>query len=560
MKTLDKIKNYDDSSLRFTDEIFALFQSVPTPIVTYDDQLLVRIYNNAWKKLFISSYNNISLRSFFDEKSILELELLQKHYHDTEDKEYSALLTHPETGQWKGIYSQMHTESGELLNVLVLIDYTQENKNNTSLETSNRILETLSLFHRITAIYESEDEILKNICTAIVDRGAYLMAWIGYYDDKNEIVRPVAYAGYEQGYIEKLNIDMKDPVRSGGPVGRSIHEGNPVVVKDTHHDVTFRPWMEEAEMRGYNSTIALPLVMNETVIGALAIYSSEVNTFDSEEVKTLTRLADELCYVIINARLKNLYALAERERSLIHERLVEMQKQEAVGLLARGLAHDLDNYMGVVRGYLQFIKRDLPQGSRSLDDVKRIEETVGRTTDLTRQLRTLGKNSKPTSSVLKLNDIVRTNVHLMEVVLKHVELELHLQEDLKPIFGDIGQMEQIISNLLINAVQAMDGPGKITITTSNLSLTKKELLTFPGLSSRDCVCLCVSDTGPGIPEDDQDLIFEPFFSTKGKDATRGLGLYVVQSVVSLHRGYIKLVSQPGEGASFHILFPAYEKS
>jgi GAF domain-containing protein len=126
---------------------------------------------------------------------------------------------------------------------------------------------------------------LKEICCDIVSYGGYRLSWVGFAeDDEQKTVRPVAQCGYEDGYLDAVNITWADTERGKGPVGTAIRTGRPVIAKDIPTSQSFAPWRAEAVKRGYASAIALPLISKKRTLGSLNIYAAEPDAFDADEV------------------------------------------------------------------------------------------------------------------------------------------------------------------------------------------------------------------------------------------------------------------------------------
>lgn len=177
----------------------------------------------------------------------------------------------------------------------------------------NRALKTLSECNEALVRTVEETELLNNICHIIVDVGGYHLAWVGFAEtDETMSVRPVAQKGYEDGYLESVNITWADTLRGRGPTGTAIRTGRPCVVRNVLTDPNFAPWREEANKRGYASVIGLPLIVDRQPIGALTIYAREPDAFDGDEVKLLTDLADDLAYGLIALRTRTEHRQTEQ--------------------------------------------------------------------------------------------------------------------------------------------------------------------------------------------------------------------------------------------------------
>lgn len=191
---------------------------------------------------------------------------------------------------------------------------------NEELRKVNRALKTLSECNQALVRTTDETDLLREICRIIVETGGYRLAWVGYAEqDKEKTVRPVAQAGYEDGYLESIKITWADTERGRGPTGMAIRTGQPHIARNILADPNFAPWRAEASKRGYASSISLPLISNGQSFGALNIYAVETDAFGEEEIKLLTELSDDLAYGIMALRTRT-------ERRRVEEAL---QKNEA---------------------------------------------------------------------------------------------------------------------------------------------------------------------------------------------------------------------------------------
>ena len=164
--------------------------------------------------------------------------------------------------------------------------------------------------HRALARSATESALLDGVCRAIVELGGYRLAWVGYaMNDENRRVRPVAQAGFEEGYLEGLDLTWSDSERGRGPTGTAIRTARTVVIQDIGAHPRFTPWIEAARRRGSSSTIALPLRVEGRPVGVLRIYSGEPSAFGEDEVTLLEDLAEDLAFGI-----EALRARAERQK------------------------------------------------------------------------------------------------------------------------------------------------------------------------------------------------------------------------------------------------------
>ena len=179
------------------------------------------------------------------------------------------------------------------------------------LRKANRALKVLSECNQTVVRATEESRLLHDICQIIVEIGEYRLAWVGFAEqDEAKTVRPVAQVGFEDGYLETVDITWADTERGRGPTGTAIRTGKPSIARDIQTEPHYAPWRTEATRRGYTSSIALPLISEGLTLGALNIYAIEPDAFDAEEVKLLTELAGDLAFGIMVIRTR-----AEREQA-----------------------------------------------------------------------------------------------------------------------------------------------------------------------------------------------------------------------------------------------------
>ena len=213
------------------------------------------------------------------------------------------------------------------------MDSIKQKQMSDELHKLNRALQAINNCNQILLHAHDEIELLQEICRIVVEIGGYKMAWVGYAeDDEEKSVRPVAQAGFEEGYLQTVKLSWADVEHGQGPTGTAIRTGLPCVINDVHGDPRFLPWREEAQKRGYTSNQSFPLKQGNKVFGALAIYSAMPDAFNAEETKLLTSLADNLAYGITMLQIRKEREVAEeklkqsegRYRRLFHNQHIVM--------------------------------------------------------------------------------------------------------------------------------------------------------------------------------------------------------------------------------------------
>jgi signal transduction histidine kinase/ActR/RegA family two-component response regulator len=247
---------------------------------------------------------------------------------------------------------------------------------------------------------------------------------------------------------------------------------------------------------------------------------------------------------------------ADEEKRKLEDQLRQAVKMEAVGNLAGGVAHDFNNMLGVILGYVEMIKPDLPNGDPMLASIEQIEKAAIHSRDITRQLLTFSRKQIVSPVVVDLNGMIKNlRTTITRMIGEDIEIEFHLEKDLWKLKIDPSQVDQIFVNLAVNARDAMPGGGRMTIETANVILDDAYKQEHYECKPGDFVLFALSDSGIGIDREIQARIFDPFFTTKEMGKGTGLGLSTVYGIVKQNNGFINVYSEPGHGTTFKIYFP-----
>ncbi|HED16806.1 MAG TPA: response regulator [Gammaproteobacteria bacterium] len=244
------------------------------------------------------------------------------------------------------------------------------------------------------------------------------------------------------------------------------------------------------------------------------------------------------------------------ERVSMEEALRRSQKMEAIGQLSGGIAHDFNNQLGVIIGYLDFLKNHFPENEKPRQWVETATRATLRCMDLTRQLLAFSRRQSSEKSVVDLNaSIKEMETMITRSVTPEVEVQYSLSGELWLAEIDPGGFQDVILNLVINARDAMPYGGKLLIETGNRCLDADYPNLNPDIESGDYVQLTLSDSGSGMDKETIEHIFEPFFTTKPEGEGTGLGMAMVYGFVKRNGGYIKVYSEPDVGTTIRIYLP-----
>ena len=243
------------------------------------------------------------------------------------------------------------------------------------------------------------------------------------------------------------------------------------------------------------------------------------------------------------------------ERKLLEERLLHSQKMEAIGRLVGGIAHDFNNLLTAITGYAELVASRLDENDPVRADVAEIQRAGERAAALVQQLLAFGRKQVLKPRSVNLNAVVGDiQAMLRRVIGEDVELVTVEKPGLAPVNVDVGQLEQVIVNLVVNARDALPRGGSVPLAPGERDVAAREELRV-GIPAGRYVTLAVSDTGIGMDADTRARIFEPYFTTKEQGKGSGLGLATVFGIVEQSGGHVTVESVPGDGATFTVYLP-----
>ena len=334
-----------------------------------------------------------------------------------------------------------------------------------------------------------------------------------------------------------------------GISGRVIAEGRPVASTDVVTDPSIvlspdmRDWMVTS---GERALLAVPLLVKGNVIGVLSVADETGRVYDASEVAFLQTCADQAAIALENARLYGELQQALLQVEDSQQRVIQGERLRALGELAGGVAHDFNNILAVVLGRAQLLLRQVtePGIRRQIEVIEQMAldgaRTVRRIQEFARMRRARPFQPVDLSALAReIMEVTRARWRdrpQADTVPYDVRVEI---EPVPPVAGDPAELREAVTNVVVNAIDAMPQGGRLTIRTA---------------VAGDMVRCVVEDTGVGMPEGVRQRIFDPFFTTKGERGT-GLGLSLVYGIVRRHGGEIDVTSEVGQGSRFVLSFP-----
>jgi signal transduction histidine kinase len=233
--------------------------------------------------------------------------------------------------------------------------------------------------------------------------------------------------------------------------------------------------------------------------------------------------------------------MMERKLQETHVQLVSSEKMASLGKLAAGIAHEINNPLGGILIYSSLMMEDLPAEDPKKGDLARIVQETGRCKEIVKSLLEFARQTEPKMEPTDINRAITEGLFFLEnqALFHNIQIIKRLDPDLPLTIGNAGQLKQVFMNIIVNAAEAIQGSGMLTITTSPAADRRSVLIEF-------------TDTGEGIPEENLHRIFDPFFTTKDIGKGTGLGLATSYGIVEEHGGKIRVKSKVDEGTTFTI--------
>jgi two-component system cell cycle sensor histidine kinase/response regulator CckA len=340
-------------------------------------------------------------------------------------------------------------------------------------------------------------------------------------------------------------------VYSAAALGTTLDEGKWDIV------------ISDYSMPGFSGTDALAFVRGKGLDVPFIFLSGTIG----EEIAVNAMRAGAQDYVIKGNAARLLPAIqrelreaeARRERHQLEQRLRQLEKFEALGKLAGGVAHDFNNVIGAIMGWAELGTDRVSPDSQEAKLFQKIRDQAKRAAGLTRQLLAYARRQFLEPKNIDLNQMVNeTTALLQKAIGEQIEVKMVLAPDLRITRADPSQIEQVLMNLCFNARDAMPKGGQLLIETRNVDLDSHYCRRHADVQPGRYIQLSVSDTGSGIDAATMERIFEPFFTTKELGKGTGLGLATVFGIVKQHGGFLEVYSELGKGTAFHVYVPASE--
>jgi PAS domain S-box-containing protein len=411
----------------------------------------------------------------------------------------------------------------------VLVDITQRKLDVLALQRANRALKTLSAGNEALVHATDESELVHQICHAIVNKGGYRMAWVGYSkNDPEKTITEMARAGVERGSVTPVKHTWADNEQGQRPIARTIRSGKAEITRNVRDDPAFATVKELVARPGFGANLALPLLDGKQVFGAISIHAPDADAFDKEEVLLLQELADDLAYGIVTLRTRT-------ERDLIKDSNTDLERFAYVA------SHDLRAPIRAIDGFAKLLQESVADTVSNEDNelIARILGSTRQMTDIIEALLEYARiDSKPKAfTTVDLSQACSTALEMLHTSITQTGARVEVGT-LPTVMGDAVQLVDLFQNLIANALTYRnEAPPELRISAAR---TGSEHV------------ICVQDNGIGIAPADHERVFEMFkrLHAQSKIPGTGIGLATCRRIVERHGGRIWLESALGKGSTF----------
>lgn len=420
--------------------------------------------------------------------------------------------------------------------VIVTNNVTQSKKAEQIQKQLNRALRLLSQCSTLIIHAGNELELLNEVCRLAVEKGGYQMAWVGFSEnDEAKTVLPIVQSGSEEGYLKNAQVVWSDTDRGRGPTGAAIRTGATVVNHNVQTNPAMSPWKEAAIKIGYKSSIALPLKVNQQVIGAITLYSASLESFGTDEVALLEELVENISFGI------------ESRRNTIQKAAAEAASKAKSQFLAH-MSHEIRTPMNAIMGMAHLMQMD-PMTQKQTGQLAKIDKAAKHLLAIINDILDLSKIESGKlileETEFSINELLNRIISIISPQIKTKGLKLIIEAEYLPLklLGDPTRLSQAIINYANNAIKFTE-KGEVTIRVKLLEETDLDKL----------LCFEVEDTGVGIDPQSTGRLFSAFEqadnSTTREYGGTGLGLSITKHLAQLMGGEVGLESKLTRGSKF----------
>lgn len=433
------------------------------------------------------------------------------------------------------------------------MDVTEYRKATERIEHLNRVLRTIRDINQLIARERDRNALIQQTCELLVANRGYASALLVLTNDDE---RPTAWA--QEGMEAEFPAVSEQLERGDLPACCAFArvKGETTLLSDRAVACPGCPLMMQ---RADADVLVVRLLHDSVSYGYLTVAVEHSLGVIEEEQELFAELAADIAYGLYVLRVDEARAASEERSAVLEDQLIQAQRLESVGRLAGGVAHDYNNMLSVIIGYTELALDRIDEDDPLHEDLGEVLRAAQRSADITRQLLAFARKQTIAPRVIDLNATVEGMLKMLQRLIgENIDLAWAPAPRLGPVRMDPAQIDQMLANLCVNARDAIDGVGRITIETENAAFDEAYCAAHPGFESGEYVRLAVSDDGCGMDRETLEHAFDPFFTTKGVGEGTGLGLATVYGIVRQNDGFINVYSEPGKGTTFRIYLPRYD--
>ena len=473
---------------------------------------------------------------------------LQEHFGPTEE-----FLVRPDgeeiTTEISAVPITFENHPGALVFVR---DITEQKSARQRIDHLNTVLHAIRDINHLIVREHDSTQLINAGCKVLVEHRGYLSAAMILIDEDGQ---PAQWA--EAGIEELDRSPLRDQLEGGELppccAMKPDEDGLKVITRRSEICAAHLP---VAHHDHGSLAICAHLVHAEEPVGYLIVSIQPELFAATGERELLAELANDLAYALSGIRRAEAHQHSEHERKALARQLSQAQKMEAVGRLAGGVAHDFNNNLTVILGYTEMALLRMSPSDPLHKRLTEIQKAATSSANLTRQLLAFARQQTVVPKVLDPDETIETMLMMLRRLIgEEIDLVWTPGQGTWPVRMDPAQIDQILANLAVNARDAIEGVGAVTLQTQNVHIDPASCADIEELEPGEYVLLTVSDTGCGMDQTTLQSVFEPFFTTKPMGQGTGLGLSTVYGIVKQNDGFITVDSAPGEGTTFRIYIP-----
>ncbi len=453
-------------------------------------------------------------------------------------------------GHWVDIFARANVvrdDRGKPVRVLgTHVDVTQRKRAERDLE---KVKEQLEALWSITKIADADIKSISDHVLAEVEKmTASKHAFYGFLTEDEKTMVLHAWSPKTMDDCRVTGKPVHFPIDKAGIWADAVRQRRTVILNDYRSDRQGKKDLPEGHV-DLTRFMVVPVVSNDKVLSVAAVANKQEAYTEADEKQVRGFLAN--VQILLDRKQ------AEKEKLELMERLQHVQRMEAIGTLAGGVAHDFNNILSPILVQTELAKLNLPQDHAVQENLDEVLKAGHRAADLVKHILTFSRQEKQKHVIFDMRGTVKEVLKLIRATIpSSIEIVQRISAEPATIMGDPTGIHEVLMNLCSNAAQAMDEMGSVLqVELREVELDREFVKELPGVSPGAFVRLSVSDTGHGIPREVIGRIFDPYFTTKEVGKGTGMGLAVAHGVVREHGGAITVYSEPGQGTTFHVLFP-----